>query len=331
MKQYIDLIQTILAQGVTKTDRTGTGTRSIFGYQTRFDLRDGFPLVTAKKTNFKAIAHELLWFISGDTNIAYLVRNGVNIWNDWPLKKANEVCRVLQQREFTPTEFMLAIESGDDFAQKYGNLGPVYGKQWRDFGGVDQLAQAAETIRTNPESRRIIVSAWNPAELKDMALPPCHAFFQFMCEPLSLSERGIIAGKTVRQFSMLFLRELNEEDQHLHYDALGIPRYYLSLQLYQRSADVMLGVPFNIASYALLLEMVAQVTGTIARNLVYTLGDAHIYSNHLDAAEQLLQARRYPLPRIKLAPQTDLFSFRYEDIQLLDYQHGPFIKLPVAV
>lgn len=264
MKQYLDLVSRVLTEGVRKEDRTGTGTMSVFGHQMRFDLADGFPLVTTKKLHLKSIIHELLWFINGDTNVRYLQENGVRIWNEW---------------------------AGDD-----GELGPIYGYQWRSWpdyegGHVDQLREAIDTIKNNPDSRRIIVSAWNVASIKDMALPPCHTLFQFY----------VADGK-------------------------------LSLQLYQRSGDIFLGVPFNIASYALLLLMAAQVTGLQPGTFVHTLGDAHIYLNHLDQARLQLSREPYPLPKMQLNPAvTDICGFKYEDFTLLDYQAHPHIKGIVAV
>ncbi len=264
MKQYLELINRVLTEGVRKEDRTGTGTISVFGHQMRFDLSEGFPLLTTKKLHLKSIIHELLWFIQGDTNVKYLQEHGVRIWNEW--------------------------------ADEDGNLGPVYGHQWRhwqdyDGGAIDQLAEAIETIKTNPDSRRIIVSAWNVAQIDQMALPPCHSFFQFY----------VADGK-------------------------------LSLQLYQRSADIFLGVPFNIASYALLLMMVAQVTGLQPGTFVHTLGDAHIYTNHLDQVREQLSRTPYPLPRMIINPEvSDIAGFKFEDFTLTDYQAHPHIKGVVAV
>ncbi len=264
MKQYLDLLSHVLEHGVRKEDRTGTGTLSIFGYQMRFDLARGFPLLTTKKLHLRSIIHELLWFLAGDTNIAYLNRNGVTIWDEW--------------------------------ADERGDLGPIYGRQWRawqaaDGETIDQLARVVEEIRHNPHSRRLLVSAWNVGELDRMALPPCHLLFQF-------------------------------------YVAQG----RLSCQLYQRSADIFLGVPFNIASYALLTLMVAQVTGLKPGEFIHTLGDAHLYANHLEQARIQLRRKPYPLPRMVLNPQVkSLFDFRYEDFALKDYQAHPHIKAPVAV
>ena len=264
MKQYLSLLEHVLREGVRKEDRTGTGTISIFGYQMRFNLDDGYPMLTTKKLHFKSIIHELLWFLKGDTNVKYLQDHGVRIWNDW--------------------------------ADTNGELGHIYGYQWRSWpdyegGAIDQISEVIHTLRHNPDSRRIIVSSWNVGDLKNMSLPPCHAFFQF-------------------------------------YVANG----RLSLQLYQRSADVFLGVPFNIASYTLLLMMMAQVTGLLAGDFVHTLGDAHIYLNHLDQIRLQLTREPRPLPQMLINPDvTDIFAFRYEDFELINYNPHPHIRGEVAV
>ncbi len=264
MKQYLRLLSDILENGTDKSDRTGTGTRSLFGYQMRFNLEEGFPLVTTKKIHLKSVIHELLWFLKGDTNVRYLQDNGVRIWNEW--------------------------------ADEDGNLGHIYGYQWRswpDYNGgfIDQISEAVDTIKNNPDSRRIIVSAWNVADLPQMKLPPCHAFFQFY----------VADGR-------------------------------LSLQLYQRSADSFLGVPFNIASYALLLMMVAQVTGLKAGDFVHTLGDAHLYHNHLEQARLQLTREPRPLPKMVLNPDVkNIFDFKYEDFTLENYDPHPHIKAEVSV
>ena len=288
MKQYLDLCKTILNEGTKKEDRTGTGTISYFGYQMRYDLSKGFPLVTTKKVHLKSIIHELLWFISGSTNIKYLVDNDVKIWNDWPYdiyKKSDAF-----QGE-TIEEFAEKIKESDEFAKKWGNLGPVYGKQWRNFGGVDQLADLICQIKTNPTSRRLIISAWNVPEIKDMALPPCHCFMQFYVND----------GK-------------------------------LSCQLYQRSADVFLGVPFNIASYALFTMMIAQVTGLKPGVFVHTLGDAHIYLNHVEQINLQLSREPRELPTMKINPNVkSIFDFKYEDFELENYNPHGRIKGKVAV
>ncbi len=264
MQQYLDLMRHVRDHGVHKTDRTGTGTLSVFGYQMRFDLADGFPLVTTKKLHLRSIIHELLWFLKGETNIAYLKENGVSIWDEW--------------------------------ADEEGNLGPVYGSQWRSWPSadgrhIDQISQLVEQIKSNPDSRRLIVSAWNVGELDNMALPPCHAFFQFY----------VADGR-------------------------------LSCQLYQRSADIFLGVPFNIASYALLLMMVAQVCELEAGEFVHTLGDAHLYSNHLNQADIQLQRTPHPLPTMHINPRvSSLFEFTFDDFELRNYQCDDHISAPVAV
>ena len=264
MKPYLDLMRHVLEHGARKDDRTGTGTLSVFGWQMRYNLAAGFPLVTTKKCHLRSIIHELLWFLQGDTNIKYLKENGVSIWDEW--------------------------------ADENGNLGPVYGHQWRSWptpggGAIDQIGEAVKTLKSNPDSRRIIVSAWNVADLDKMALAPCHAFFQFY----------VADGK-------------------------------LSCQLYQRSADIFLGVPFNIASYALLTLMMAQVTGLKPGDFVHTLGDAHLYLNHLDQAREQLSRAPRPLPTMTLNPEVkDIFAFRFEDFTLGGYDPHPAIKAPVAV
>jgi len=301
MKQYLDLMRHIRDSGVRKEDRTGTGTLSIFGHQMRFDLRQGFPLVTTKKVHLKSIIHELLWFIQGDTNIRYLVKSGVNIWNDWPFQSwLRETGQDEKYPMYTPQwreQMKLFVErviADEQFAKEYGELGPVYGHQWRNFEGVDQLAQIVEDIKNNPDSRRLIVSAWNPKDIPVMAksgLPPCHTLFQFY----------VTEGR-------------------------------LSCQLYQRSADVLLGVPFNIASYALLTLMIAQVTGLQPGDFVHTFGDAHLYSNHMEQVEEQLSREPRPLPVMSINPTvTDLFSFQYDDFELKDYDPYPPISAPVAV
>ena len=301
MQQYLDLVRHIRDHGVKKEDRTGTGTVSIFGHQMRFDLAHGFPLVTSKKVHLKSILHELLWFIRGDTNIRYLVENGVGIWNDWPYQNwLRETGQDTSLEMYSPEwrsvmkEFIEKIKTDSDFAARYGDLGPVYGKQWRNFGGVDQLTQLIEDIKSNPDSRRLIVSAWNPQDIPVMVksgLPPCHSLIQFY----------VVDGK-------------------------------LSCQLYQRSADVFLGVPFNIASYAILTMMIAQVSGLGLGDFVHTFGDAHLYLNHMDQVEEQLSRSIFDLPTMKINPQvTSLFDFVFDDFELQNYQsHGP-IAAPVAV
>ena len=301
MQQYLDLVRHIRDYGIKKEDSTGTGTVSIFGHQMRFNLAEGFPLVTSKKVHLKSILHELLWFIRGDTNIRYLIENGVAIWNDWPYQNwlretGQDINLVMYSAEWRAVmcEFTQQIMADQDFADKYGDLGPVYGKQWRNFGGVDQLAQLISDLKSNPDSRRLIVSAWNPQDIPVMVksgLPPCHSLFQFYVV----------------------------EDR-------------LSCQLYQRSADVFLGVPFNIASYAALTMMIAQVAGLKLGDFVHTFGDAHLYSNHMDQVDEQLSRTTFDLPTLQINPRvTSLFDFVYEDFELQNYQsHGP-ISAPVAV
>lgn len=288
MQTYLDLLQHILDQGEDKSDRTGTGTRSVFGYQFRFDLSKGFPLMTTKELHLKSIIYELLWFLKGDTNIKYLVDNGVGIWNDWPFasyKKSTDY-----QGE-TMKEFAQKIKDSQDFADKYGELGPVYGQQWRNWNGIDQIAELMTQLKNNPDSRRHIVSAWNPTEINNMALPPCHCLFQFY----------VANGK-------------------------------LSCQLYQRSADVFLGVPFNIASYALLTEMIAHVLGLKAGDFVHTFGDVHLYNNHFDQVKLQISRETLPLSKLSFSRKIDsIFDFEFEDIIITDYQFHPKIKAAVAV
>lgn len=293
MKQYLDLLQHILDHGTPKQDRTGTGTISTFGYQMRFDLSEGFPLVTTKKVHLKSIIHELLWFIQGDTNIKYLVEHNVRIWNEWPYKAYTK--HPDYQGE-SMNEYIDKIKQDDVFAKQHGNLGPVYGRQWRHFEGpdgrfVDQLAEVIEQIKTNPSSRRLIVNAWNPPLIPDMALPPCHMMFHFY----------VNNGK-------------------------------LSCQLYQRSADTFLGVPFNIASYALLTMMVAQVTNLQPGEFIHTLGDAHIYNDHLEQVALQLSRDPRPLPKMVMNPDvTEITAFTYDDFELIDYNPHPRIKAKVSV
>lgn len=294
MKQYFELCQTILEKGIEKSDRTGTGTISYFGYQMRFNLEEGFPLLTTKRVYLRAIIHELLWFIKGETNIKYLVDNNVKIWNEWPYK--NYTMSSDYQNE-TLEEFVEKVKNDSDFAEKYGNLGPVYGHQWRHFDAegskefVDQLANVIDQIKNNPNSRRLIVCSWNPLEISKMALPPCHSLFQFYVND----------GK-------------------------------LSCQLYQRSGDVFLGIPFNIASYALLTMMIAKVCNLKLGDFVHTIGDAHIYSNHIEQIN--LQMSRTPriLPKMIIhGEQQSIEDFKFEDFELVDYHPYSSIKGAVAV
>ena len=301
MRQYLDLLQHIKDNGVRKDDRTGTGTISVFGYQMRMNLQEGFPLLTTKKVYLKSVIHELLWFLQGDTNIRYLVQNGVNIWNEWPyqnwLRETGQEGRYPKYSAEWKEQmkvFVERIKEEEAFSRQWGELGPVYGRQWRDFEGVDQIADVVDAIKRNPDSRRHIVSAWNPKEIPVMAksgLPPCHTLFQFY----------VAEGR-------------------------------LSCQLYQRSADVFLGVPFNIASYALLNMMVAQACGLEPGDFVHTFGDVHLYLNHLEQANLQLSREPRPLPEMKINPKVkNLFDFRYEDFELQNYDPYPPIRAQVAV
>ena len=301
MKQYLDLLKLVKETGIKKEDRTGTGTISIFGHQMRFNLQDGFPLMTTKKVNLDSIIHELLWFIRGDTNIRYLVQNGVNIWNDWPFQswlnetgQADKFAMHSKEWKEMMKTFVETVIADEGFASQYGDLGPVYGKQWRDFEGVDQLEQVIEDIKNSPDSRRLIVSAWNPKDIPVMiksGLPPCHTLFQFY----------VSNGR-------------------------------LSCQLYQRSADVFLGVPYNIASYALLTLMIAKISGLEPGEFVHSFGDTHIYLNHLEQVNEQLSRDPRSLPQLNIKKnRNSLFEFEINDFELTEYDPHPFISAPIAV
>ena len=301
MKQYLDLLKLIKETGTKKEDRTGTGTISIFGHQMRFDLQEGFPLMTTKKVNLDSIIHELLWFIKGDTNIRYLVKNGVNIWNDWPFQiwlnqtgQSEKYTMHSKEWKNMMKTFVENVIKDEEFASQYGDLGPVYGKQWRDFEGVDQLNNVIQDIKKSPDSRRLIVSAWNPKDIPVMiksGLPPCHTLFQFY----------VSKGK-------------------------------LSCQLYQRSADVFLGVPYNIASYALLTLMIAKVTELEPGEFVHSFGDTHIYLNHLEQVNEQLSRDPHSLPKLEIIKnRSSIFEFDISDFELTEYNPHPFISAPIAV
>lgn len=305
MRQYLDLLEDINENGIFKPDRTGTGTKSVFGRQIRFDLNEGFPAMTTKKLFMRAVIHELIWFLQGSTNIKYLVDNDVHIWDEWPyrhylMEQGNQVpASSSEEWKKGIKEFTDKIKTDDKFAKKWGELGPVYGYQWRKWKTpegkhIDQIQGAIDTIKSNPDSRRIIISGWNVADIEEMAkagIPPCHTLFQFY----------VLNGK-------------------------------LSCQLYQRSADTFLGVPFNIASYSLLTMMVAQVTDLQPGDFVHTFGDAHLYVNHMEQVKTQLSRKPYPLPKLWLNPKVkNIFDFKFEDIRLEDYKSHPAIPAPIAV
>lgn len=288
MEQYLNLCKYILENGVKKEDRTNIGTLSIFGTQTRYNLEDGFPILTTKKVNFSAILHELLWFIKGDTNIKYLVDNNVSIWNEWPYQNFK---KNINYKGETLEEFIQKIREDNNFAKKYGNLGPIYGKQWRNFLGIDQLKNIIDELKKNPNSRRHIISAWNPQEVNEMLLPPCHTLFQFY-----------------------------------------ISQNKLSCQLYQRSADVFLGVPFNIASYSTLLLIFADHLNLKVGEFIHTTGDTHIYLNHIEQVKKQLLRKPKKLPKLQIKNKKEsIFDYVFEDFELIDYKYDPPIKAKVAV
>ena len=368
MKSYLDMVQHIFDNGYTKMDRTGTGTIGVFGYQLRHSMKDGFPLLTTKKMFTKGIIVELLWFLRGETNIRPLLQNGVRIWTQWPYK--NYLKLMEENRKpgawitpFTLEQFEEQIVLDKTFAERYGDLGPVYGSQWRAWPGqikkfkhneqpngyyyypnnwlpvhegslyqerIDQIELLMNDLRKNPLSRRHIVTAWNPAELDEMivsGLPPCHCLWQVNCRPLSDDEREAIAIERkvdiLDTFSMDEIRKV--------WDDANVPKYYLDLQLYQRSCDTFLGVPFNIASYSLLLHMLAQQVNMIPGDFIHSYGDLHIYSNHFEQAKEQLTRKPYPLPKLKLNKAPDIYSYKLEDFVFEDYQSHGSIKAPIAV
>lgn len=385
MKQYKDLVQHVLDNGVKKTDRTGVGTLSVFGWQSRYKMSDGFPLLTLKKTHFHSIAGELIWFLKGDTNIQWLVQNNIKIWNEWPYKKyvetfskpeglmlrectykghkgyiksrdwndgtllvlsvptyehkamivaANSTDLIVNNVMMTEKEFIERIKIDNVFAKQYGDCGKNYSHQWRKFGaygdfkGVDQIANIVKQIKNNPDSRRLIVSAWNPAEVEDTLLPPCHSFFQFYTVPTSLDEQL----NWCREQLYYNPKDFDDQSQLAYMcDKYFAPKHKLSLQMYQRSADIALGVPFNVASYSLLLHMIAQQTNMIADEFVHTLGDAHIYLPHVEAAKEMLIRKNFKLPELNLNKRNSIFDYSIADCMVSDYISHPSIKLSVAV
>lgn len=388
MKQYHDLLVHILSRGVHKTDRTGTGTKSVFGWQSRYNLNEGFPLVTTKKLHLRSIIHELLWFLKGDTNATYLQKNGVRIWDEWAAPEDVSTQVSMNGREmsdllwdhtgirlgpFDPTLQDRMDEHGlrktkTVYTKRKGDLGPVYGKQWRSWEGAngqthDQIKNVIERLKTNPDCRRLIVSAWNVGDLGEMALMPCHALFQFNTQPIGVIKRANLYAKDPAnkfrltemanaiadweknrdQFmlklasgetdaSLATLVEAKEAYCHTLLDARNVPKHYLSCQLYQRSADAFLGVPFNIASYALLTHMIAQVVNMVPDDFVHTFGDMHIYSNHHAQVKELLSRQCRPLPTLWLNPEIkNIDDFTIDDIKITGYDPHPAIKAAVAV
>jgi len=375
MKQYVNLVNDILKNGTEKKDRTGTGTKSIFGHQMRFKMSDGFPLLVLKKTHFKSIVTELLWFLKGDTNIQWLEQNDCSIWRDWPYKKYCEK----HPNELSSKEFAEKIKTDDEFAKSFGDLGPVYGKQWVNWTApfldiqnvsedrlyesgefsigpenrINQIQIAIDKLKTNPEDRGNVVSAWNVAELKYMALRPCHAFFQFDATEIPYEQRirWFINNyyETGMEYRILLdtMKDENLDKLEWYGEIISIPKHKLSIQLYQRSCDTFLGVPFNIASYSLLLHMVAQCVNMVPHEFIWTGGDVHLYSNHIEQANELLKRwdnlplkntvigteKEEPvLPKIKLNSDVkDIFNFTHDDIVLENYNPMPSIKAPVAV
>jgi thymidylate synthase len=342
-KQYQALLQDILDSGARKSDRTGTGTYSVFGATIRHDMREGFPLLTTKKMFHRAIVHELLWMISGSSNVKYLVDNDVHIWDEWPHDKYNKDARLNNLPQLTLEEFISKVKNDADFADEFGELGPVYGRQWRRWNAYrrvfgssdferhdhDQLGKLINDLKTNPDSRRLMVSAWNPSEVEQMTLPPCHYAYQCWTRELERDERVhlFFAGG---HWGNTHFGSDKPSDEEL--DKLGIPKRAISLMFQMRSVDMFLGYPFDIASYGLLLSMIAQVTNMVPEELISNLGDTHIYSNHLEAVNTLLKNKPYELCQLKLNPNIkNINDFRFEDIQFENYKSHATIKAPIAV
>jgi len=326
-KQYQDLLKTILEYGVDKEDRTGTGTKSIFGYTIRHNMQDGFPLMTTKKMAIKTMMTELKWFLKGDTNIKYLVDNGCNIWNGDAYKKYLNVFTSTFGTEgeydihpLSQKEFIEEIKTDDTFAQEWGDLGPIYGKQWTDWNGIDQILNLINSLKKNPDSRRLMVSAWNVGELHEMTLPPCHYGFQVYTRELNLDERIDYYNKgKISKSSDYF---------HEHLDDMGVPKRAISLMWNQRSVDTFLGLPFNISSYATLLTLLAEEVNMIPGQLIGNLGDTHLYSNHLDQAKEQIERTSFELPQLKIS-NVDILNGEF-DYEILNYESHPSIKAPLS-
>ena len=314
-KQYLEYLQHILDNGVEKIDRTGTGTISVFDYSMRFNMTEGFPLLTSKKMFTKGVIHELIWFLNGDTNIKYLVDNNVNIWNGDAYKNYQK-----NGGELSIKDFIEQIKTNDVFAKKWGELGNVYGKQWRDWNGIDQIKDLIHNLNNNPDSRRLMVSAWNVEDVPNVVLPPCHYLFQCYTKEMTLVDR-------IESYCASIGKDTGDT-QHLTHeilDALNFPKRKISLKWYQRSVDSFLGLPFNIASYGILLHLIAKEVNMLVDDLIFSGGDCHIYTNHIDQVKQQLNQKIYDLCNIKLN-NNSIFDFKYEDIEILNYRSSPSIK-----
>lgn len=318
-KQYLELLDTILTKGVKKEDRTGTGTISIFDYNMKFDMSEGFPLITSKKMYFKGIVTELLWFIKGRTDLRWLLERGNKIWVGDAYKKYMEHGGYLTEKEFIEE-----IKTDDNFSNIWGNLGPIYGKQWRDWDGIDQLKDVIENLKINPDSRRLIVNAWNPSKIPLMVLPPCHVMFQFYTREMDLNERCHEWCKSIGKSS-----HYSREMSHKKLDILKFPKRKISLKWIQRSVDSPLGLPYNTPSYGLLLMLIGKEVNMIPESLGFSGGDCHIYKNQIDGVRQQLKAETYKLPTIEIEDKS-IFDLEYEDIKLIDYKSSPKINFPLS-
>lgn len=343
-EQYLNLLRDILDNGQTKKDRTGVGTISVFGRQMRFNMKDGFPLLTTKKIFTKAMIYELLWFLKGGDNIKYLVDNGVNIWNEWPHKRY--MSAAMQNSNTLPAltlnEFVDKIKSDEEFAKKWGDLGPVYGKQWVDwkkyidvdgeidYTSINQMQQIIDDLKKNPDSRRIMATAWNPGELDKQLLPPCHYAFQYWTRELKSQERVDLFNKKINQTTEMSKLTLPPLSETLEFH--NIPKRAISMMFQMRSVDCLLGMPFDIASYGLQLAMVGHCVNMVPEDLIITTGDTHIYLNHLEQVNEQITRDSFELPKLWLNPEVkNIFDFKYEDIKILDYKSHSAIKAPVAV